>query len=78
MHLSPFEIHATIKQHEQDLQREAERDRLLRAKPVEISWLEHVLARTGRLLIAIGTRLETRYAKATPVPAPAFRANGSR
>lgn len=76
MNLSPFETHAMIKQHEQDLRREAERDRLLAAKPVEISWLSHLLASAGRLLIAIGTRLETRYAEAT-VPAPAFRVNDS-
>jgi hypothetical protein len=61
VNLSPFETHTTIKLHRQDLLREAERERLL-VSPTWNARLERLLARTGRFLIAIGTRLEARYA----------------
>ena len=62
-----YELHATIKQHQQDLHREAQADRLLASLPRRIqrpssASNEHLLARTGRWLIAVGTRLEARYA----------------
>ena len=62
-----YELHATIKQHQQDLQREAQSDRLLASLPPRTQRssatpVERLLARTGRWLIAVGTRLEARYA----------------
>ena len=62
-----YELHATIKQHQQDLQREAQADWLLTYLPARLYKpftfpVDRLLARTGRWLIAIGTRLEARYA----------------
>jgi hypothetical protein len=67
MNPTSYELHATIKQHQQDLQREAQADRLLANLPPRF-WrppgapVERLLARTGRWLIAVGIRLEARYA----------------
>ena len=66
MNTLPYELHATIKQHQKDLLRAAEHDRLLTSPPWRgrgpiAASLQHFLARTGRWLIAVGTRLETRY-----------------
>jgi len=66
-----YELHAIIQQHQQDLHREAQADRLLASLPPRIqrpssALSEHLLARTGRWLIAVGTRLEARY---TSLPA---------
>jgi hypothetical protein len=61
---SLFELQATIKLHRQDLLGEAEREHLLARRPAQGTRVEQLLARTGRLLIAIGTRLESRYATA--------------
>jgi len=57
----PYEVDATIRLHRQALLREAERVRLLAAGRPRRAHLAHVLARTGRLLVAVGTRLEARY-----------------
>jgi hypothetical protein len=56
----PYETHTTIRLHRQELLGEAERERLLGAARPSTR-LERLLARTGRLLIEIGTQLETRY-----------------
>jgi len=62
-----YELHATIKQHQQDLRQEAQADRLLATLPPRFrrspgAPFGHLLTRTGRWLIAVGTRLEARYA----------------
>jgi hypothetical protein len=57
----PYETETTIRLHRQDLLREAERERLL-PSPAWSARLELLLARTGRFLIDVGTRLEARYA----------------
>jgi hypothetical protein len=61
VNLGPYEMHTTIRLHRQDLLREAERERLL-ASPARSAGLKLLLARTGRFLIDVGTRLEARYA----------------
>ena len=44
--------------HRQQLQREAEHERLLEALPTHSShWMRYVAARLGTFLIALGTRL---------------------
>lgn len=67
MNPTSYELHATIKQHQQDLHREAQANRLLASLPSRTQRPSaapggHLLARTGRWLIAVGTRLEARYA----------------
>lgn len=62
-----YELHAIIEQHQQDLLREAQVDRLLailppRSQRSSAAPVRRLLARTGRWLIAVGTRLEARYA----------------
>jgi hypothetical protein len=59
--LGPYETQTTIRLHRQALLREAARERLL-ASPSFGDRLELLLARTGRFLIDVGTRLEARYA----------------
>jgi len=66
MNPSPFELQATIKLHRQALRQEAQRERLLAAGRPRRAPIEQLLARTGRVLVAVGTRLETRYTRATP------------
>ncbi len=62
-----YELHATIEQRQQDLHREAEADRLLANLPPRIQRssvapVKRLLARIGRWLVVVGTRLEARYA----------------
>ena len=65
----PFEIGAPIRLHREALLREAERERLPATVRPRRAPLGPFLARTGRLLIAVGTRLEARYASGAPVHA---------
>ena len=68
MYRPDYETQANIKLHQQDLLREAERDRLVAvASRTPPRLLRRVLAGAGRWLVVIGTRLESRYADA-PVP----------
>jgi len=60
VNLGLYEIQSTIRLHRQDLLREAEQERLF-VLPARRAPLKLLLARTGRFLIAIGTRLEARY-----------------
>ena len=60
MNPGPYETYTTIRLHRQTLLREAERERVL-ASPTFGSRLALLLARTGRFLVAVGTRLEARY-----------------
>ena len=61
MNRTPYETQATIRLHRQALLAEAARERLLSTQ-TQSRPLEQLLARAGRLLIDLGTRLETRYA----------------
>lgn len=61
----PYETHATIRLRREALLDEAERERLLGEVRPRHALLAHVLARTGRLLVALGTRIEARYAIAS-------------
>ena len=67
MSLSPYETDQTIALHRQALHQEAEQERLLAAGRALHAPLKALLARTGRWLVAVGTRLETRYAAVAPV-----------
>jgi hypothetical protein len=63
---SNYETRATIKLHQQTLLKEAAQDRLLSETQRTGSHpIRRALFATGRLLVAIGTRLEDRYALAT-------------
>ena len=65
MYRPDYETQANIKLHQQDLLREAERDRLVAvASRTPSRSFRRVLAGTGRWLVVIGTRLESRYANA--------------
>jgi hypothetical protein len=61
MDLCPYETESTIRLHRQELLSEAKREQLLTTRPVQSTWIERILSRTGRRLIQIGTWLETRY-----------------
>jgi hypothetical protein len=65
--LAPYETHQTIELHRQALRREAEQERLLAAGRAPHTPLKALLARTGRWLVAVGTRLEARYAAVATV-----------
>ena len=54
----PFTLEKMAFSHRQQLQREAEHERLLGALPGHSShWMRHIAARLGTFLIALGTRL---------------------
>ncbi len=67
MYRPHYETQATIKLHQHDLLHQAERDRLLAAAGMRSMSLKRALAAAGGWLVAVGTRLESRYADA---PAP--------
>ena len=63
MYSSNYETHATIKLHQQTLLKEAAQDRLLNhAQRIGSKTIRRILVAAGQLLVAIGTRLEERYA----------------
>jgi hypothetical protein len=54
----PFTLEKMVLVHRQQLQREAEHERLLGELPTHSSnWMRYVAARLGTFLIALGTRL---------------------
>ena len=54
----PYTLEKMALAHRQQLQREAEHERLLGALPTHSShWMRYVAARLGTFLIALGTRL---------------------
>ena len=54
----PYTLEKMVLAHRQQLQREAEHERMLRALPTHSSqWMQHIAARLGTFLIALGTRL---------------------
>jgi hypothetical protein len=54
----PYTVEKMALAHRQQLQREAEHEQMLGARPSHSSqWMRHIVARLGTFLIALGIRL---------------------
>lgn len=54
----PYTLEKMVLAHRQQLQREAEHERMLGTLPTHSShWMRHMVARLGTCLIALGTRM---------------------